>query len=64
MNAAIITILSAGVLVVGLMIIYFPLAWPQFNVQIFIPYILWGIALSVFFAILQKQRGSSILNNL
>ena len=50
-------------LIVGGMSIYFPAAWPRFEKQIFIPYILWFVLLCICFIFLQPKRGAAILNN-
>ena len=49
-------------LILGGMYIYFPIAWPQFERVIFMPYILWFILLIIFYLILQPTRGMAILH--
>ena len=61
MEAAFYMGLLTSMLILGTMYIYFPIAWPQFERAIFMPYILWFILLILFYLILQPKRGAAIL---
>ena len=53
--------LLTTMLIIGGMYIYFPIAWPQFERVVFMPYILWFILLTLFYLFLQPKRGVAIL---
>ena len=56
-------LLLIAMLILGGMYVYFPGAWPRFETQIFIPYILWFVFICACYIFLQPKRGVSILNN-